>query len=129
MKFTTLLLSGLLSLAIFEDAHAQESLTPQSLRATLAAKPSGDEASRLAEKVRTWFGKGNLATGAKPKIDALNVAWAIEAAGENPAPAVVSEDGTFRLPLVRLGATDVYGASVELPNGTGMKWAYEVGGK
>ena len=52
--------------------RAQDSapLTPKSLQAALDAKPSGAEADRLAERIRTYFG-GMEALGSKePKIGA-----------------------------------------------------------
>ena len=104
-----------------------ETLTPRSLSAKLAAKLSSDEAEALAQRVRSWFGK-NLAIGAAPKVDGLEVAWAIEAPGAEAAE-VVSEDGQFRLPLTRLGKTSVFAATVPLPDGTGLRWAYQVDGK
>lgn len=121
----------LLCAAVFGAARAQEkpAPTPQSLRAALAAKPTNDEASRLAEEVRRWFGKEELLKGAQTRIVGLDVAWAVEMPGAAGAPQVVSEDSAFRLPLVRLGRTDVYAASVQLPEGTAMRWAYDAGGK
>jgi len=105
-----------------------ESLTPRALSAKLAAKLSSDEAEALAQRVRGWFGENNLLAGAAPKVDGLEVAWAIEVPSAEAAE-VVSEDGQFRLPLARLGKTNVFAATVRLPEGTGMRWAYQVDGK
>lgn len=101
-------------------------LTPRALQEALAAKPSGAEADRLAERIRETFGKNNLAQGPGPKTDELTVAWALEA----PAPPrVVSDDGKFSLPLARVGGTNVYAAVATLPDGAGMRWHYEAGEK
>ncbi len=111
----------------FADDEKTEPLTPRSLSAKLGAKLSSDEAAALAQRVQGWFGK-NLSIGAAPKVDGLEVAWAIEAPGAEAAE-VISEDGHFRLPLTRLGKTNVFAATVPLPEGTGMRWAYQVDGK
>jgi enterochelin esterase family protein len=105
-----------------------EALTPRSLSSRLAAKLSNNEAEALAQRVQGWFGKEKLASGAAPKVDGLEVAWAIEAPGAEAAE-VISEDGQFRLPLTRLGKTHVFAATVPLPDGTGMRWAYQIDGK
>jgi len=120
--------------AVDEKAAA---LTPQSLKAKLEAKPSGDDAEALAERLRGWFGKNNLLVGAAPKVDGLEVAWAIEAPGAQTAE-VISVDGSaavathpvdFRLALGRVGKTSVFAATTSLPEGTGLRWAYQVEGK
>jgi len=108
---------------------AEEGLTVQALGDRIASRPTGAEAEQLAKQVRGWFGKGNLAKGANPKVDGLKVAWAIELPGEPASPSVVSRDGSFQLPLARIGKTDVYAATSTLPDGTAMRWAYEAGGK
>ncbi len=110
-------------------AEDEVKLTPAKLSTRLAAKPAGDDAERLAQAIRSWFGKDNLTRGPNPKIDGLEVAWAIEAPAAKAAPEIVSADGAFRQPLVRVGTTDVYAATFPLPEGTGMRWAYEVDGK
>lgn len=110
-------------------APNEESLTPKALGVRLAAWPTVDDAERLAETIRAWFGKDNLSRGPAPKVDGLEVAWAIEVPGDAPAPRVVSEDGAFSLPLIRVGTTDVYAGAVSLPEGSAMRWVYEVAGK
>src|SRR5262249_5651691 len=101
-------------------------LTPRTLSAKLAAQPKGEDARKLADAVREWFGKGALRD---PKVDGLEVAWAFETADPKDAPVVVSQDGTFILPLIRIGDTDVYAATFPFPDGAAMRWAYQVGGK
>ena len=122
------LLGPLIAGAADEKGKKAEPLTPQSLRDRLAAKPSGDDAEALAKDVRAWFGKDRLLAGGSPKIDGLEVAWAIESPGAMAAE-VVSVDDTFRLPLNRLGKTDIFAGTVPLPEGTAMRWAYQVDGK
>ncbi|HET6387309.1 MAG TPA: alpha/beta hydrolase-fold protein [Armatimonadota bacterium] len=101
-------------------------LTPETLKAALAAKPQGDDAAQLADQIRGWFGKKNILKGPGPKVDGLNVAWAIEAPGAAAPPEVVSEDGAFRLPLDRVGDTPVYAGAITLPDGAAMRWTYQV---
>jgi enterochelin esterase family protein len=105
-----------------------EALTPRSLGTQLAAQPSGADADALADRVRSWFGKESVLGGGAPKVDGLEVAWAIDAPRAEAAE-VVSVDGNFRLPLTRLGKTSLFAATVPLPEGTGMRWAYQVDGK
>jgi enterochelin esterase-like enzyme len=116
--------------------RAQETapLTPKSLQAALDAKPSGAEADRLAESIRTYFGGPEaLANGGAAKIDDLLVAFALESpppAGPNPAAPRVSSDAVlFTMPLIRVGTTNVYAGVAELANGTGFSWHYEVGAR
>ena len=55
--------------------EAQDSaLTHGELREALKAKPQGEEAARLADRIRGWFGKENLVKGPPPKLDGLAVA-------------------------------------------------------
>lgn len=104
-------------------------LTPLELQAALAARPSGADADRLAERVRATFGREALTRGggARTDADGLTVAWAIELPGVAAAPRVVSDLGHLNLPLTRLGETDVYATAVTLPDGTAARWAYQVG--
>ncbi len=103
------------------------SLTPKTLQKSLAAKPKGADANKLAEEIRSWFGKEALVKGAPAKSDDLAVAWAIEAANVKAAPRVVSLDGKFALPLVRVGNSDVYAGVAELKEGQAMRWQFEIG--
>src|SRR5262245_56393215 len=77
-------------------------LTPGKLSQRLAAQPKGDDADKLADEIRAWFGKENLLKGPPPKVDGLEVAWAIESPGVSVAPRVVSVDGSFSLSLIRV---------------------------
>ena len=59
----------------------QTAMTIKEMDAALAAKPQGDEAIALADRIRTAFGgRDTLLRGAPPKIDDLTVGWAIELA-------------------------------------------------
>ncbi|HZS08237.1 MAG TPA: alpha/beta hydrolase-fold protein [Blastocatellia bacterium] len=127
---TKLIIAILLSsLALNQRAATQttDALTPKSLQAALAAKPSGGAAESLAESIRTAFGRDNLLKGAAPKVDELTVAWAIEAPNAIATPKVVSDDGMFGMPLLRVGNTDVYALAQTLTWGAAMKWHYEIG--
>src|SRR5262245_42502064 len=107
-------------------ALSQEAaLTPDLLRSALARKPAGAAADALAERVRTFFGKDNLAKGAPPRIDGMTVAWGIEAPATSGPPVVVSEDGKLRIPLRRIGKTDVWAEAGPLPDGTVARVAYD----
>ncbi len=123
------LILGLI-LSIRPARAADEPLTPGRLRDSLAtvSKLSAREDEALAKRVRGWFGAENLKAGAVPKVDGLEVAWAIEAPGAETAE-VVSQDGKFQIALTRLGKTQVFAGTVPLPDGTGMRWAYQVDGK
>ena len=106
-------------------------MTPAALQTALDAKPSGPDAERLAERIRTWFGGGPaLAQGGAAKIDDLLVAFAIEAPppeANAPAPRVSSDAVLFTMPLTRVGSTNVYAGVARLAHGTAFTWHYEVG--
>lgn len=124
VRYLTLLILSA-SLIPTVATHAQGSnLTPVVLQRELSAKPQGEAANQLAERVRTWFGRTNLSAGPNPRSEGVTTVWAIERAGLSVPPIVVSEDRKFRLPLTRIGTTDVYAAAVNLADGTGMKWNY-----
>lgn len=105
-------------------------LTTQALTKRLAARPTGADAEKLADEVRSMFGgKAKLTRGPGPKVDGLNAAWAIEAPGASAAPKVISEDGSKSIILTRIGDTDVYAHAVTLPDGFAARWRFEVDGK
>lgn len=128
MKFPVALPLSIVLFSTMSHAQNQTPLSPRSLQTTLAAKPAGEDATKLAEGIRGWFGREAIKKGANPKVDQLDVAWAIETPATK-APEIVARDGAFRVPLVRVGTSDVYAASTTLPDGTGLKWNYEVDGK
>jgi enterochelin esterase family protein len=103
-------------------------LTAKGLRAALAAELSREAASELAGRLRDRFGAEDLRAGKAALVDESVVGWAIEAEAERP-PAVVAEAGpVYRQRLRRLGETNVYAATASFPDGTAMRWAYEVDG-
>ena len=106
-------------------------LTPATLQTALDAKPSGQDAERLAERIRTWFGGAQaLSQGGPAKIDDLLVAFAIEAPPPESAaatPRVSSDAVLFTMPLTRVGSTNVYAGVARLAHGTAFTWHYEVG--
>ncbi len=106
-----------------------KSLTPAALAERLKAKPTGDTAASLAEEIRSWFGKADLSRGPAPKVEGTTVAWAIEVPGASGPPEVVFQHGAEPIALARLGETNVYAAATNFPEGTGLRWAYEVDGK
>src|SRR5262245_25045266 len=90
-----------LSALAMQPAAQPEPLTVKALESALAANPQGDDAARLADRIRTFYGGRNeLLRGLPPKIDELTVAWAIELAEPPPAgalrPAVVRDVGNTR---------------------------------
>jgi enterochelin esterase family protein len=126
----TLTIGVLLGLLLAQPpgaARADDRLTPKALSAALAGKPKGQEAERLAKAVRDWFGKDRLTEGANPKVDGLEVAWAIEA--PKAQTVVVLADNDRVMPLVQVGETGVYAATFPLPHGTALRWAYQVDGR
>jgi len=129
MKLLPILCGALLMAApLPSQGQAQEKLSPKNVQAMLAAKPEGAAATQLAGRVRTWFGADNLKKGANPKTQELDAVWAIEAPGAQNV-SVASAASNWRLPLLRLGNSDVWTAATALPDATGMRWNYDVDGK
>jgi enterochelin esterase-like enzyme len=129
-KRTTLRLVGLLVLSLARAASAApaaEQLTVKTLSARLAANPAGAEAEKLANAIREWIGKDKLARGADPKVDGLEVAWAIEVPNARDVQVLTESNPVF--PLVQVGETGVYAGTFPLPDGTGLRWFYQVDGK
>ena len=101
-------------------------MTPSALQTELKARRRDD--GKIAAQIGAWFGADALTKGANPKVRGRDVAWAISAPGAKQV-RVISEDGTYTLPLPRIGKTDTYAAAVTLPDGAGMRWRYDVDGK
>jgi enterochelin esterase-like enzyme len=126
-----LLLACLLLVAPSLRAQPAAVLTPQDLERALAAAPTGADADRLADRVREWFGgRDRLVAGsAVPKVDGLQVAWALEV----PAPisdetvSVDSDAVHFSRRLTRIGTTGVYAAVVSLSHGDAFTWHFTRG--
>jgi enterochelin esterase family protein len=118
-------------LAIFllaQPALAADKMSVKSLRARLAANPTGEEARALADDIRTWFGKDrsgrpNVNGGASPKVEGLETAWAIEAPGATKASIVTGERRT--IPLTRVGDTPIYAAPFPMADGSAFTWTYD----
>jgi enterochelin esterase-like enzyme len=114
------------------SAQAAEPLTVRTLSTRLAAKPTGETATALADEVHNWFGKNasgnfNVSTGADPKVEGLLTAWAVEA--PNARTAAVAIEGGKTLELARIGDTPVFAKVIPLENGAGFRWSYELDGK
>src|SRR5262245_38980569 len=116
-----------LVLSLFFSTTQDAPLTPKLLSAAIVATPRGAEAEKLAARIRVYFDKEDLLKGARPKIDELAVAWAIEAPNAAAAPRVVSTDGKLSLPLSRIGSTDLYCAVTEFSSGSAIRWRYQIG--
>ena len=106
------------TILLFSLAAQDAPLTPKSLQAALAGKPQGAEAEKLADKVRSLFGKDDLLKAPAPKVDDLTVAWAIETPGAKTPPRVVSDDAKYILPQ-KPGAPE--GKLIEIP-----KWSSKI---
>ncbi len=123
-------LSLLVTFSLANPARAADKLSTQTLSTRLAAKPTGEAASALAEDVRAWFGKDrsgkdSISTGANPKVEGLVTAWAIEAP---TAKTVELRLGSEKLELVRIGETPVFARVLPLPEGSAFRWSYEIDG-
>jgi enterochelin esterase-like enzyme len=128
IRWSVLTAAVLLPAAVGAQAQ-QAPLTPKTLQAALAARPSGADAEQLANRVRGYFGRTNITRGATPKTDEVTVAWAIEVPEATAPPKVVSADGEFSLTLTRIGQTPVYAGVATLSDKAAFLWHYEVSGK
>jgi enterochelin esterase family protein len=106
---------------------ANGTLTPQALADALDALAGAGpaQADRLAAGLRNWIGAEPIRKGAPPKIDGLAAAWALET--DEAEAHVVADDGSFSLPLRRVGSTNVFAGAATLESGTAFLWRYEVG--
>jgi len=124
-------IAALLSV-LSSPAQAQNSSPPLSATDIKNALNSNITApATLAQRIRDTWKADELKNGARPKMEDLTVAWAIDAPGlaAGETPRVVSEDGAFVLPLKRVDGTDLYTGTATLPEGVAMRWAYQVGGE
>ncbi len=123
-----LLLATLANHALGDDGP----MTAESIRTRLAARPAGDEAKALESAIMGWFGRPSLnpsRPSLNPKVEGLDVTWVFRDNSTDVPPRVVSEDGTFTLPAVRVGESDLYVASARLPEGKAFTWRIEADGK
>ena len=102
-------------------------IDPATLQRALAGKPTGDEAARLADKVRRWFGAEGIRNGTA-KSEGQEIAWAIEAPG---AKAVWAEpaDGFPKQTLEPVGTTGLWAAVTTLSDGTAARFSYNIDGR
>jgi enterochelin esterase-like enzyme len=98
------------------------------LKRALAAKPSGDEAVKLADKVKRWFGAEAVGQGSALKIEGQEVAFAVEAPGAKVVTARPA-DGFPRQPLEPIGATGIWAAVTTLSDGTASRYSYDIDGR
>ncbi|HYE72024.1 MAG TPA: enterochelin esterase, partial [Blastocatellia bacterium] len=107
-------------------------LTPNEIYSALLRKPTGADAEKLVQRLRAYFGKDmrgndNLKSGRTVKIEDVSAAWAVELADASAAPIVKADNGSFSLPLARIGETNVFAAAAMVPSGTAFRWHYEIG--
>src|SRR5262249_8440734 len=124
MTWLTILGALLFSL---QSAVPQEPLNPSALRAAIAINPKGEDADKLADRIREYFGREEILKGPAPKIDELTVAWALETAPNQPAPKVVGDTSKMLVPLTRIGTSNVYAAAGSMAHGAALRWHYEIG--
>src|SRR5688572_7641140 len=105
-------------------------LTPAYVEAELRRIHEGHgDGDLLAERLREWFGAETLAGGPDPKVEETTVVWALAvdgAAAREVTMRVLADDGSFKLPLSRLGAGDLFAGAVALQPGTAFRWSYEI---
>ena len=106
-------------------------LTVKKVYDVMQSKLSDADAEKLAGQLRIWFGKDNqgrdnLAEGRGARSDDLYVIWAVDS---TVVPRIKSQDGTFTLPMKKLGTTNVYAAAASLPSGMAISWVFESEGK
>ncbi|MGC8639092.1 MAG: alpha/beta hydrolase, partial [Isosphaeraceae bacterium] len=119
----------LIFLPPIQPATAADRLSIQTLKARLAAKPTGEDARELALAIRAWFGNNRMGqpaveSGANPKVAGLETAWAIQAPAAESVAIVTSDSRT--LPLVKIGDTHLFAATHAFPEGTAFRWTYVV---
>ncbi|HUX88992.1 MAG TPA: alpha/beta hydrolase-fold protein [Chloroflexota bacterium] len=105
-------------------------LSSRVLLEKLASHLSGESGERLTKQLRGQRVLDSLSPDAPPIVDELTVGWVLSAPGAKQPPSVVSQAGfEFRQTLTRLGATDVYATTATLPEGSAMRWIYDVDGE
>src|SRR5688572_8995300 len=99
-------------------------LDPKALREALAARPAGEAAAALADKLRRWFGAEGLRNGTA-RSHGLEVAFALEAEGARSVTAR-SLDGLVQHKLEPVGAMAVWATVQSWSDGTALRVQYEV---
>jgi enterochelin esterase-like enzyme len=98
------------------------------LKRALAAKPTGEEAAKLADKVRRWFGADGIKSGTA-KSEGQEQAFAIEAPGAKEVVAQSVDGNPPRQKLEPIGDTGVWAAVSTLSDGTAARYFYSVDGR
>lgn len=111
------------------QAQQNTGLNHATLADQLHGKPTGEAAEKLEKQIRNWFGKQDFKNGARPKVDGINVAVALEVEKPETPPVVTDELRGISLPLTRVGDTNLYVASVGMKPGSSFHWSYHVGTK
>jgi enterochelin esterase-like enzyme len=118
------LLPAVLALALASTTvAADEPFSTKILRERLAAKPTGADAIALENDVARWIGGST-----NPKIEGLDATWIHRSKPANTV-RVVSTDGSFSLPLERIGESELFVGTVRLTEGRSFIWRLEVDGK
>jgi enterochelin esterase-like enzyme len=118
------LLPAALALALASTTFAaDEPFSTKILRERLAAKPTGAGAITLENDVERWIGGS-----ANPKMEGLDATWRYRSKTANSV-RVVRTDGSFSLPLERIGETELFVGTVRLTDGRAFIWRLEVDGK
>jgi enterochelin esterase-like enzyme len=129
---TTIAVSLLFVFSLDQPARAAEKLSVRSLGSRLAEKPTGEAANALATEIRAWFGndregKLNVASGANPRVEGLDTAWAIEAPDAKTVEVVMGDHKTVT--LAQVGDTPIFAATLAMPEGSALRWSYVVDSK
>jgi len=108
---------------------AAESLSANQIYEILTQSAATDRES-IGDALRANLGDDALRNGIAPLVDELTVVWAIAAPNLSRPPRVVSEVGlSYQQLLERLGASDLYALAATFPEGTAMRWHYDVEGE
>jgi enterochelin esterase-like enzyme len=102
-------------------------ILPAELRRALEAKPTGDAAVKLVDKIRRWFTPDGLKNGTA-KMDGPDVAFAIEAEGAKEVTAR-AVDGFLQQKLAPIAGTSVWAAVGTFSDGTAVRFNYDVDGR
>ena len=124
LVFTLLLLAPPV---LAQPAEEPPPIDHATLRRALARKPTGDEANKLADKIRKWFGAEGIKNGAA-KGEGQELAFAIEAPGAKAVSAQPA-DGFPRQVLEPVGTTGLWAAVATLSDGTAARYSYNIDGR
>jgi enterochelin esterase family protein len=102
-------------------------LLPADLRKALEAKPTGEAAIKLVDKIRRWFGADGLKNGTA-KLEGPDVAFAVEAEGAKEVTAR-AVDGFLQQKLTPIAGTSVWAAVGTFSDGTAVRFNYDIDGR